>query len=165
MRPSVQILERRRSIVRSLYYQGVQQSDIIERLEKDQLFPEAKSWSSKKQILRRDIDMIVLADAQRFQGLEIDTERARQEYIARQEGIYAKAMERNDLEVAIRASKDIAKAHGIQTDEPVVKSEGLATIMGRMMNKDRLPAPQKTIDVTPIPEKREPAMLTNQISH
>ncbi len=144
MRNPVDFIERRRNLIRSLYYQGYKEVDIIQKLDDAQFFPETQKWGLKRDTVRRDLDLITIADAKRFQGMEVDTNRAYHEYLSRQETIYRRALERNDLEAAIRTSKDIAKAHGVQTDEVNKPTEDLQTIMMRMKQK-KLPTPNATL--------------------
>lgn len=146
MRIAMDLLERRRNLVRTLHYQGLQEVDIIQKLDAAGFFPETEYWKIKRDVVRRDIEKITLADAHRFHVLEVDAHRAHYDYITRQEAIYQKAMERNDLEVAARASKDIAKAHGVQTDEPNRPKEDLMTIMMQMKQKKQLTAPPQALE-------------------
>ena len=146
MRIGIDLVERRRHLIRALHYQGWKEVDIIQKIDREGFFPETEHWTIKRNTVRRDIEKITLADAHRFQQLEIDVHRAHHDYISRQEAIYQKAMERNDLEVAARASKDIAKAHGVQTDEPHRPKEDLRTIMMQMERKKQLIAPQQAIE-------------------
>ena len=141
MRVGIDLIERRRHFIRVLHYQGWKEVDIIQKVTDEGFFPETEYWTTKRKTVRRDIEIITLADANRFQMLEVDTHRAHHHYIARQEAIYQKAMERNDLEVASRASKDIAKAHGVQTDDPHRPKDDLRTIMMQMKQKKQVTAP------------------------
>lgn len=134
-----------------MHYQGYQEVDIIHKLEDEGYFPETEKWLRKRDAVRRDLILITLADANRFQAVEVDANRAYHDYLARQEAIYHRAMERSDLDVASRTSKDIAKAHGVQTDEVNRPQEDIATIMMKMKQK-KLPAPRPALEVLPEEE-------------
>ncbi len=148
MRASLDLVERRRNLIRTLHYQGYGEVDIICTLDEGKYFPEMQTWKLKRDTVRRDIQIILSTDAQRFHGVETNATQAFHEYVARQETIYKRAMERNDLEAAIRASKDIAKAHGVQTDEVNRPRDDVATIMMTMRQK-KLSAPPLEIEEVP----------------
>jgi hypothetical protein len=51
--------------------------------------------------------------------LQEDADRALIEYIGRQQFLYARAVADGNYELARRLSQDIAKAHGVPTEEPI----------------------------------------------
>ena len=118
-------------------------------------------------IVKRDLEAIKLEDLQRFRSVQDDAETALREYLQRQMLIFQQAVERRELAVAASASKDIARAHGIETDKPVRQEEDLLTAMRNAMQtarKKEIPSSEKddTVLLPPILEEvREAEVLSN----
>ena len=135
MRPSFDLLDRRRHLVKLWYYQGVDEVEIVQKLERETddggavFFPETQSWRTKRLIVHRDIESIIINDSKRFAAIQGDSQSALDAYISRQEAVYRLAMEKRELDIALRASKDIAKAHGLDPDVAIKPEENLVTLM------------------------------------
>ena len=161
------LVAERRALTRTLFYLGKETGDIVNELDSSKIFPEMKTWSSKMAIVKRDLEAIKLEDLQRFRSVQDDAETALREYLQRQMLIFQQAVERRELAVAASASKDIARAHGIETDKPVRQEEDLLTAMRNAMQtarKKEIPSSEKddTVLLPPILEEvREAEVLSN----
>lgn len=129
--------------------------EILEKMEKHDknekegflFFPETQSHRARLRVIRHDLDAICISDARRFSALQTDAEKARHEYIARQELIFKEAFLHRELEIASRVSKDIARAHGIPTDEVMAPKNDLISALEALRAKKALGAPQEPIEM------------------
>lgn len=106
-------------LVKLYYRSGVSEDQIAKILTDGEYFPPSWDYRHKIIILRRDIKRIVKNDEQRFARIQQDGQLALIEYISRQELLYQKAMEDRDYGLARELSKDVAKAYGVPTEEPI----------------------------------------------
>lgn len=147
------IVDRRRDLVRHLHGIGLSVLQIIERIEGHfELFPSTATYKQKRSIIDNDIIEIrnkVMAD------IAIDTFDAKEkhaEYVEQQKFLYYKAVQDGDYTLAERVSKNIAKAYGINTEEPIVIKSDILTVLSRAredFKKRKEIEETKAIDVTP----------------
>ena len=109
----------RRALVRLLVRAGADDVAIARKLLAANYLP--ATWTLDKQVkfLHRDITAVRREDTTRFTVVYQEASTALYEYIARQEYLYAKAVENGSYELAAKLSKDIARGHGVVTEEPV----------------------------------------------
>lgn len=109
----------RRELVRLWVRSGAHEDRIIQILVDGGYIPPTWEYKGKRALVRSDIRKVQSEDTTKFQSLKLDAEKAWQEYVARQSMLFEKAMEEGNVAVASSISKDIARAYGIPTDEPI----------------------------------------------
>lgn len=133
-------LARRREIIRTLFYAGKTEQEIADRLtgEKYQFFPPTYSLRDKLSTIRADLTVILREDDKKFTVTKENADSALVQYINRQKYLYNKAVESSEFELAVKISKDIARAQGVSTDSPTkVDNNSLVDLMQEASRKAR----------------------------
>lgn len=146
-----QIIHRRREMVRHLHYTGLSVPLILERLEKhDFLFPLVADYDEKYSMVATDIAAIKKAAMEAIAIDEFDIKQQHALYIDRANFLYYQALQDGNLSLAGNFSKDIARAYGVQTDEPIiVQGDMLNLLKGAQVQAQKRLQERKAIDVTP----------------
>lgn len=154
------IVDRRRDLVKHLHFTRLSVSQIVAKIdghgELSALFPAHSTYEERKRIIRDDIKTIQADLTADIAIEEFDAKQKHAEYIGRQEFLYTLALRDGNLPLANEVSKTIAKAYGIQTDEPiVVKTDTMALMQAafkKMQNREQPKIEEQTtevIDITP----------------
>jgi hypothetical protein len=144
----------KRELVKNYHRRGFSIPRMIENLDRNGLFSAAQSYGARYSSVLRVLHSIKKEDAQRFHALRDDAECALHEYIARQEYLYMKAVENGNYELAAKLSKDIARGHGVVTEEPVRVETDILVQMGQafaMAEKKMLERKQRAALSSPVP--------------
>ena len=120
----------RRALVRLLVRAGSDNVTIAKRLLEANYLPATWTLDKQVQFIHRDITAVRKEDTTRFTVVYQEASTALHEYIARQEYLYAKAVENGNYELAAKLSKDIARGHGVVTEEPVRVETDILKQMG-----------------------------------
>lgn len=147
-------LDRRREIVRCYYYSGLTPEEMVKRLSDSEadIFPPTLRYKQRLSAIKHDIKAIQQQNYQQYLVTFNDAQISHAEYVARQTYLYQQAVESRHYALARDLSKDIAKAYGVQTEEPIRVQSDLAEIMRQAMleGKKRRQVPSSDpIDVTP----------------
>ena len=166
-KPASDFIAKRRTLIRMFHYLGTKTDDIVTELEKEGFLNEAKTWSAKRQLVKRDIEVIRLEDAEHVQSVQQSADVALREYIERQTMIFKDAYLRRDYQAASSASRDIAKAHGLETERPIKQEEDLLTLLKNAEltanKKIGLPSdPDTTVMLPPVLESVTEAEIVPQ---
>lgn len=146
-----QSIDRRRDLIRHLFYTGLSVPLILERLEKHEfLFPITADYDEKYAIAASDIAAIKKEAIAAIAIDEFDIKEQHALYIDRQKFLYHLALQDGNLPLASTLSKDIGKAYGVRTDEPIVIQGNLLDLLkGMQGSPQKKLEEQKVIDVTP----------------
>lgn len=120
----------RRALVRLLVQAGNDPVSIAKKLLAANYLPD--TWPLEKQVrfIHADILAVRKEDTTRFTVTYQEASAALYQYISRQEYLYAKAVENGDYRLAADLSKDIARGHGVVTEEPVRVETDILKQMG-----------------------------------
>lgn len=99
---------------------GLREEQIIQRLTIGDYLNPIWEYGKCLKVIRKDIKYVKREDQRRFNQLQEDAKIALAEYIFRQVAIFEKSIEDGNLTLASTTSKDIARAYGLATEEPVV---------------------------------------------
>jgi len=153
-----ELIDKRRDIIRRQFYLGNKLPAIISSLEKNSLFPRSLSWGEKCRIVEDDLRIIHKEDRERLATTLDDQKEAQQQYILRQMHLWDLAMEAKDLATASQVSKDIARAQGVQTDQPIQVKTDLAELLMGMSRKKSVAQDEKP----KIEERKAVSLLPEQ---
>lgn len=156
-RPDLETHLLRKELVRAYYRQGLSVPDIIRRLDQNTLFSPHQTYNARYSAVLRLRRSVQREDSRRFRALQQDSEQALTQYIARQEYLYMKAVENGNYELAAKLSKDIARAFGVPTEEPIKIETDILTQMGaafamaekKMAERRKQALPALAIDTAP----------------
>lgn len=139
----------RTEIVRLLHRLGRKETEIIQRLQNDGYIPLIWSFGKKTRLIRDDIRRVRKEDMAKFKSVMQDSDSALVDYIGRLQTLFDKAYEDGDWQLCRDLTKDIAKAHGVPTEEPIrIETDILSqmqlafqTGMRRVSEQKNLPSP------------------------
>lgn len=154
-------VEERRELVRGYHRQGLSPAAIISRLDAKQYFPTTKTYSAKRNLIREDLRFIAAEDRRRYAHTLDEINAALIAYVGRTEHLYGKAVENGEIDLARQLSKDLARAYGVQTDEPVKVELDMASLMkdaflSAQAKRKAIPAVARTIAAPPPPASPSP---------
>lgn len=109
----------RKDLVKAYLRQGLSVPEMVKRLDQHGLFDQTQGYNARYSVVARLLRAVQKQDRRRFHVLQEDADRALIEYIERQHFLYARAVADGSYELARRLSQDIAKAHGVPTEEPI----------------------------------------------
>lgn len=156
-----QSADRRRDLIRHLYYTGLSVSLILERLNKhDSLFPITADYDERYSIVASDIAKIRKEAIEAVNIDEYEIKEKHAEYIIRQEFLYHLAIQDGNLALARVISLDLGRAFGVEVDEVMtVKTDLLGLLRNAQAGAAKKLQERKAIDVTPqetIPDAIRP---------
>lgn len=152
-----EIVDRRREIVRHWWHISTAVPVILERLSRHDEYAfldPLLTYRQRCKVIQEDIEAIRREAHAGLDVSEMDAKLAHADYIVRTEYIYSQSLQQGNLELAQKLNKDIAKAKGVQTDEPIVVKGDFLTIMMEATKKARATVEhqeQKVIDVVSTP--------------
>lgn len=111
--------EARRAMARLYHRRGLAVCDIVHMLGNNGLFSADQDYHARRMVVVRDLAAIKKEDNQWFRVSALDAQQALQEYLQQQFFLYEKCVEDGSWGLAMEASKNIAKARGIDVDRPV----------------------------------------------
>lgn len=118
-RPDLETHLLRKELVRAYHHQGLSVTDMLRRLDGNGLFSPTQRYNARYSLVARLLRSTQKEDAKRYRVLQDEAGRALVEYIGRQSFLYQKAVEDGNWALARDLSKDIARAHGVPTEEPI----------------------------------------------
>jgi len=130
-RPDLESRLLRKDLLKNYLRQGLSVPEMMDRLDRQGLFAPTQGYGARYSLVSRLLRSIRKEDSRRFRVLQEDSERALIEYIERQSFLYRKVVEDGNYELAAKLSKDIAKAHGVVTEEPVRVETDILVQMGQ----------------------------------
>lgn len=133
--------EIRREVITRLFYAGKKIQEIIVVLDRRKAL-EAYTFHEKIRFVKNEINSIKNRDRSSLLQLRKDADQAFAEYVGRQHFLYGLAVENRDIPNAMQLSKDIARAYGIRTDQPIEVKTDLGEML-RQASMARRPEPPK----------------------
>jgi uncharacterized membrane-anchored protein YhcB (DUF1043 family) len=118
--------DRRRLLVNEMHMKGFTPRTIIARLEEEDppVWPNDRTLSWKLKKVKEDLDDIRQENLAAYAVTKETTDAARVDYLGILQSLYEEARETGNLTIARNLAKDIAHAHGLETEEPVGQSMG-----------------------------------------
>lgn len=155
-------------IVRIMSRAGMDAVKICARLDKFGFFPDRLNYRQQLDVVLADMRKVKKEDKGRFDALREDSQSAWSEYVGRQMALFEKCMDDGDHALASQVSKDIARAYGIDTNEPIKIEGDLVSLMRaatqkalEKRNANSLPSPEQSFpnsgsirDAILVPVKR-----------
>ena len=142
-------------IVRLMSRAGMDAVKICARLDKFDFFPDDMPYQKQMEVVAGDIRKVKREDKGRFDALREDSQAAWAEYVGRQMALFEKCMDDGDHALATQVSKDIARAYGIDTNEPI-KIEGDLVSLMRAATQKALEKRNANTFSLPPPQERMP---------
>jgi len=112
-------IRQRLELVRLFCRLGMKETEVIQRLQDGGYIPISWEFKKKRSLVRRDIKKVNSEDVTRYKQLVSDGDGALIEYIGKLEVLFGKAYEDGDWHLCRDLTKDIARAHGVPTEEPI----------------------------------------------
>ena len=142
-------------LVRLFYRLGIKETEVIKRIEDIGYIPATWEFRKKQLLINRDLRKVKREDIIRYQKLMQDGDRALVDYIGKLETIFERAYEDGNWQLCRDLTKDLARAHGVPTEEPIrIETDLLSQMqaafqvgMKRMSEQKNLPSPTPIIDV------------------
>lgn len=153
-RPDLETHLLRKELIRTYHRQGLPVAEMVRRLDQTGLFLSTQGYNARYSVVLRLLRAVQREDSRRFRILQEDSERALIEYVERQSFLYCKAIECGDYRLARDLSKDIARGHGVVTEEPVRVETDILVQMGQafaMAEKKMLERKQRAALSSPVP--------------
>jgi hypothetical protein len=98
---------------------GIKETEVIQRLQDGGYIPLSWDFKKKRRLIRKDIKKAKSEDLDRYKQLMSDADGALVEYIGKLEVIFEKAYEDGNWYLCRDLTKDLARAHGVPTEEPI----------------------------------------------
>jgi len=151
-RPDLRTHLLRQDLVQHYWRLGLSIPEMMQRLEIEGLLATTQTYAAQYAIVSRLLKTVKHEAAKSYTVTPEDNRQAWREYVDRQTFLYYQAVQSGDLALAGELSKDLARAHGINTDEPIVIKTDLMTMLKNAQEQARkkLEARRSIIDVTPI---------------
>lgn len=147
-------VRQRQELVRLFYRCGVKETEIIQRLQDNSYIPASWEFRKKQLLVNRDVRKAKKEDIDRYRRLMQEGDRALVNYIGKLDTLFEKAYEDGNWSLCRDIAKDLARAHGVPTEEPI-RIEGdiltqmqLAFQAGMKRIAEQKPPPP-TIEVLP----------------
>ena len=146
----------RLELVRLFYRLDIKETEIIQRLQDNGYIPITWDFRKKQLLINRDLRRVKREDINRYHRLMADGDRALVDYIGKLETLFGKAYEDGNWPLCRDLAKDLARAHGVPTEEPIrIESDLLSQMqvafqagMKRISEQKNLPV-SAIIDVPP----------------
>src|SRR5262245_8527794 len=155
-RPDLETHLMRKDLVRNYGRLGLSIPIIIRRLDEQGFFSPTQSYNARYSIVVRLLRSVKREDAKSYRVTQEDSNQARAEYLDRANYLYSQAIQLGDLRLAHDISMSIARAHGINTKEPIKVETNFYEVMLQASQMARANAALRkpSIEVTPLlPEK------------
>lgn len=112
-------VRQRQELVRLFCRLGTKETEIIQRLQDDGYIPASWGYRKKQLLVNRDLRRAKKEDLDRYHRLMGDGDRALVTYIGKLEVLFERAYADGNWSLCRDLTKDLAKAHGVPTEEPI----------------------------------------------
>lgn len=148
-------VRQRQELVRLFYRLGTKETEMIQRLQENGYIPATWEFRKKQLLVNRDIRRAKKEDLDRYHRLMADGDRSLVDYIGRLETLFENAYQDGNWNLCRDLAKDLARAHGVPTEEPI-RIEGdilsqmqIAFRAGMKRIAEQKSAPPAIIEVLP----------------
>jgi hypothetical protein len=154
--------DRRRLLVNEMQMKGFTHRTIIEHLNEEDppVWPHDRTFQWKLKTVKEDIEDIRHENLAAFVATKETTDAARVDYLGVLQSLYEEARGVGNLRVARELAKDIAHAHGLETEEPAYQSHGdpiqLLAVAVQTARKQLKEPPREIEDATVPKEEPKP---------
>ena len=150
-------VRQRQELVRLFSRLGIKESEIIQRLQDTGYIPATWEFRKKQLLINRDVRKAKKEDIDRYRRLMADGDRALVNYIGKLEVLFEKSYEDGNWSLCRDLTKDLARAHGVPTEEPIriegdILSQMQLAFQAGMKRIAEQKRPLPAIDVVPTPQ-------------
>lgn len=112
-------VRQRQELVHLFYRLGIKETEIIQRLQDDGYLPVTWEYRKKQLLVNRDVRRARKNDLDRYHRLIANGDQALVSYIGKLEVLFERAYGDGNWHLCRDLSKDLARAHGVPTEEPI----------------------------------------------
>ena len=115
----IERVRQRQEFVRLYYRLGIKETEIISRMQENGYIPALWEFKKKQSLIKRDLKKVKKEDIEQYQRLIAEPDGALVDYIGKLKALFEKTYEDGNWSLCRDLAKDLARAHGVPTEEPI----------------------------------------------